>query len=76
MTTTSGLIAIDADGHVHEENILFTEYLDPAYRHRTGGWALNADNNAGLSSTMRNTRPFHRKFRSASQCPRITVSRF
>jgi uncharacterized protein len=45
MTSTSELIAIDADGHVHEENIMFTEYLDPAYRNRTGGWALNADNN-------------------------------
>ena len=45
MTAPSDLIAIDADGHVHEENILFTEYLDPAFRDRTAGWALNADNN-------------------------------
>lgn len=45
MTAPLDLIAIDADGHVHEENILFTEYFDPAFRDRTAGWALNADNN-------------------------------
>ena len=43
--TTTGPIALDADGHVHEENILFSEYLEPAYRDRTGGWELNADSN-------------------------------
>ena len=26
--TTTGPIALDADGHVHEENILFSEYLE------------------------------------------------
>lgn len=45
MTTVTDHIALDADGHVHEENILFTEYLDPSFRDRTEGWALNADNN-------------------------------
>lgn len=45
MTAPLDLIAIDADGHVHEENIVFTEYLDPAFRDRTAGWALNANNN-------------------------------
>jgi uncharacterized protein len=38
-------IAIDADGHVLESDELFTEYLDPVYRARTSGWALNEDNN-------------------------------
>ena len=37
--------AIDADGHVLESDELFTDYLDPAYRGRTRGWALNEDNN-------------------------------
>lgn len=40
-----GFEAVDADGHVHEEDILFTEYLEPAYRERTQGWVLNADRN-------------------------------
>jgi len=43
--TPQDLIALDADGHVHEENILFTEYLDLAFRPHTEGWALNADKN-------------------------------
>ena len=38
-------LAIDADGHVHEEEAMFAEYLEPAFRGRTGGWALNADRN-------------------------------
>ncbi|MGB0629802.1 MAG: hypothetical protein ACPGRZ_03830 [Alphaproteobacteria bacterium] len=38
-------LAVDADGHVHEEDILFTEYLEPEYRELTRGWALNADKN-------------------------------
>ena len=38
-------VAIDADGHVHEDNLMFTDYLDPAFRSRTQGWALNADKN-------------------------------
>ena len=43
--TTQDPIALDADGHVHEENILYTDYLDPAFRPDTDGWALNADKN-------------------------------
>ncbi len=39
------LIAIDADGHVHEADEMFTDYLDPAFRDRTTGWALNQDGN-------------------------------
>ena len=38
-------LAIDADGHVHEEDAMFHEYLEPAFRARTRGWALNADRN-------------------------------
>ena len=38
-------LAIDADGHVHEEDVMFTDYLEPAFRDRTDGWALNADRN-------------------------------
>ena len=38
-------LAIDADGHVHEEDVMFTDYLEPAFRDRTEGWALNADRN-------------------------------
>ena len=38
-------LAIDADGHVHEEDAMFAEYLEPAFRARTRGWALNADRN-------------------------------
>lgn len=41
----TGYVAIDADGHVHEENVMFTDYLEPAFRKHTGGWALNADRN-------------------------------
>ncbi len=37
--------AIDADGHVHEEDAMFADYLEPAFRGRTLGWALNADRN-------------------------------
>jgi predicted TIM-barrel fold metal-dependent hydrolase len=37
-------IALDADGHVQENDELFTEYLDPKYRHRTKGNALNENN--------------------------------
>lgn len=43
--TRTDYIAIDADGHVHEENVMFTEYLEPEFRDRTEGWALNADRN-------------------------------
>ena len=42
---TADDLAIDADGHVHEEDALFSDYLEPAYRDRTLGWALNADRN-------------------------------
>ena len=42
---TANDLAIDADGHVHEEDALFSDYLEPAYRVRTRGWALNADRN-------------------------------
>ncbi len=42
---TEQIIAIDADGHVHEADEMFTEYLDPAFRDRTRGWALNEDGN-------------------------------
>ena len=38
-------LAIDADGHVHEEDAMFDRYLEPAFRARTQGWALNADRN-------------------------------
>ena len=37
--------AIDADGHVHEPDELFTDYLAPAVRDRTQGFALNGDRN-------------------------------
>ncbi len=43
------MIAIDADGHVHEANEMFTDYLDPAFRDRTQGWALN-DDGASISN--------------------------
>ncbi len=43
--STDEMIAIDADGHVHEADEMFTEYLDPAFRDRTRGWALNEDGN-------------------------------
>ena len=36
-------VAIDADGHIHEADELFTEYMDPAMRDRTPGHALNED---------------------------------
>ena len=42
---TDERIAIAADGHVLESDELFTEYLDPEFRDRTKGWALNDDNN-------------------------------
>ncbi len=38
-------LAIDADGHVHESNLLFSRLLAPEMRARTKGWALNADRN-------------------------------
>ncbi|MEC7488677.1 MAG: amidohydrolase family protein [Pseudomonadota bacterium] len=38
-------LAIDADGHVHEEDAMFTEYLEPEFRAATKGWRLNDDNN-------------------------------
>lgn len=38
-------LALDADGHVHEEDVMFTEYLEPAWRSHTQGWQLNADRN-------------------------------
>ena len=41
----NGNIAIDADGHIHEADELFSDYLDPAFRTRTKGSALNADRN-------------------------------
>lgn len=44
-TAMDDLTAIDADGHVHEADALFSEYLDPAFRGRTRGNALNADRN-------------------------------
>ena len=44
-TAPAHYLAIDADGHVHEENAMFTDYLEPAFRRRTQGWALNADRN-------------------------------
>ena len=37
-------LAIDCDGHLHENEECFTEYLDAAFRERTGGWAFNDDN--------------------------------
>ena len=42
---TDDITAIDADGHVHEAQELFTDYLDPSFRDRTQGWAMNADGN-------------------------------
>ena len=46
MTDLSGTnLAIDADGHVHEADRLFSELLDPKMRSRTSGWQLNADRN-------------------------------
>ena len=36
-------VAIDAGGHIHEADELFTEYMDPAMRDRTPGHALNED---------------------------------
>jgi len=45
---TDEMIAIDADGHVHESDEMFTEYLDPTFRDRTRGWALNDDGNRRL----------------------------
>lgn len=45
MDEDAGLIAIDADGHVHEADELISDYLDPALRSRTEGHALNADRN-------------------------------
>ena len=44
-TAPADYLAIDADGHVHEENAMFTDYLEPAFRQRTQGWALNSDRN-------------------------------
>jgi predicted TIM-barrel fold metal-dependent hydrolase len=41
----TGMIAIDADGHVIEPDEMFTEYLAPEFRSRTRGFVLNADNN-------------------------------
>ncbi|MEE2661801.1 MAG: amidohydrolase family protein [Pseudomonadota bacterium] len=37
--------ALDADGHVHEEEEMFTKYLEPEYRSYTEGWQLNGDKN-------------------------------
>ena len=37
--------AIDADGHVHEGDELFSDYLDPAYRDRTPGHGLDENRN-------------------------------
>jgi uncharacterized protein len=39
------MTVIDADGHVHEADELFTEYLDPAFRERTSGFSLDDNNN-------------------------------
>ena len=44
-TAPADYLAIDADGHVHEEDAMFSDYLEPAFRGRTQGWALNADRN-------------------------------
>ena len=44
-TAPDDYLAIDADGHVHEEDAMFSDYLEPAFRGRTQGWALNADRN-------------------------------
>ncbi len=44
-TVPADYLAIDADGHVHEEDAMFSDYLEPAFRGRTQGWALNADRN-------------------------------
>ncbi len=41
----AGYLAVDADGHVHEDDALFDDYLEPAFRGRTQGWSLNADRN-------------------------------
>ena len=38
-------LAIDADGHVHEHDLMFCEHLAPEMRARTKGWALNAEGN-------------------------------
>ena len=38
-------LAIDADGHVHEADLMFSEHLAPGFRARTRGWALNGDRN-------------------------------
>lgn len=45
LPATADYLAIDADGHVHEEDAMFSEYLEPEFRGRTLGWALNADRN-------------------------------
>ena len=37
-------LAIDCDGHLHENEECFTEYLDERFRARTRGWVLNKDN--------------------------------
>jgi uncharacterized protein len=39
------MTVIDADGHVHEADELFSEYLDPAFRDRTTGFTLDENNN-------------------------------
>lgn len=39
------MTVIDADGHVHEADELFSEYLDPAFRDRTPGFTLDENNN-------------------------------
>lgn len=36
---------IDADGHVHEADEMFTDYLDPEFHHRTPGFALDENHN-------------------------------
>ena len=43
MTDANDYLAIDCDGHVHEPDECFTEYLEEAFRGRTQGWVLNKD---------------------------------
>lgn len=57
----AGYLAIDADGHVHEEDAMFSEYLEPAFRGRTQGWALNADRNRRLIVDGAEHPPFPRE---------------
>ena len=42
-TAGNAYLAIDADGHVHEDAAMFRNYLAPAFRSRAPGLELNAD---------------------------------